>query len=645
MAEALTLEGRSAVPAAGPGVRSLAEGFADAVRRHPDRTALVAPDGVLTYRELDRGSGAVAAALRNRGAGPEQRVALLLGRGTALLTALLGVLRCGAAHVPLDPALSPERLAFMLADSGAGWLLTDPTTAASPQGELLVRQRAGTSAGTGPTSDVQALRIDGLLQEAPDDVPPVPPVDTRGLAYVLYTSGTTGRPKGVAVEHGSVMALVDALARAGVTDGSARRVGWNASVSFDASVQQWSRVCRGDTLVLLDDRVRQDPDELARVIERERLTDLDVTPSHLALLVDRLDRAPREEPLRMLIGGEALPAGLWDELRELEEAGSVRAVNLYGPTECTVDSTVAPVAGSSVPHLGEALPGVRVHLLDHRLRPVADGVPGEIHLAGSGVARGYDGNPGLTARCFVPDPFAGDGTRMYRTGDLAVRQPGGELEYLGRQDGQVKIRGHRIELGEIESVLTRVPGVRQVVAAVHDDLPGGRGIAVHYTSREREVPAAALREAARRELPTYMTPAVFAAVDRIPTTPTGKADRAALASPAATAGREGDAFVAPEGPTETLLAEAWSAVLGVGPIGALDDFFLLGGQSVLAIRLAGRLRRVLGRAVPMVAVFEHPRLRDLAAHLDSAAPPPAPGRGVHGTDPGHGAHEDEEGGK
>ncbi|MCX4521944.1 amino acid adenylation domain-containing protein [Streptomyces anulatus] len=662
MAEALTVEGRSAGPTTIPAARSLEAGFADVAGRYPDRTALVAPDGELTYRELDRRSGSVAAALLARGAGPEQRVGLLLGRGTALLTALLGVLRCGAAFVPFDPALPLERLAFMLADSGARWLLTDRATAASVPGELFVRQRVSTLTGAPPTTavtpDVQVLWVDRLLQEAPDGVPDLPPVDARSLAYVLYTSGTTGQPKGVAVEHGSVAALVDALARARVTDGSARRVGWNASVSFDASVQQWSRVCRGDTLVLLDDRVRQDPDELARLIERERLTDLDMTPSHLALLVDRLDRTPRKNPLRLLIGGEALSVGLWDELRELEESGAVRAVNLYGPTECTVDATAAPVAERGTPHLGEPLPGVRVHVLDSRLCPVADGEPGEIYLAGSGVARGYDEIPGLTAQRFVPDLFAGDGSRMYRTGDLARRRPGGELEYLGRRDGQVKLRGHRIELGEIESLLMRVPGVRQVVAALHDDLPGGRGIAVHYTSRGGQVPAAALREAAQRELPAYMMPSAFAPVDRIPTTPTGKANRAALASPAAAgspASWEGVEFVAPDGPMETLLAEAWSAVLGVGPIGALDDFFLLGGQSVLAIRLAGRLRRVLGRAVPMIVVFEHPRLRDLAAHLAGATPPargpeqsPSTGRdsgwGAHEVDPGRGVHEEKEGG-
>ncbi|MFE9999764.1 amino acid adenylation domain-containing protein [Streptomyces avermitilis] len=582
---------------------SLHERFEACVVRFPDRTAVVAEDGRLSFAELDRRSDAVAAALAARGAGPETVVGLCLGRGTGLVVGLLGILKSGAAYLPLDPAHPSERLSYTLRDSGALLVLVDSTTV-----------------GRLPTgSDARPLRVERLSvpSTTSGDLRALPP-HPAGLAYTLYTSGSTGRPKSVAVQHGSLPRLLDALERGMLTGTPPGRVGWNASISFDASVQQWLRLFRGDTLVLLGEKTRSDPAELAAAIDAHSLTDLDITPSHLAPLLDHFSPAPGRTPLRLLIGGEAIVPSLWTRLRDLAAAGGVIPVNLYGPTECTVDATAAPVADAPQPHIGAPLPGVRVYVLDALLRPVRQGETGEIYVAGTGVARGYHARAGLTARRFVADPFAADGSRMYRTGDVARPGPEG-LEYLGRTDGQVKLRGYRIELGEIEGVLSRETDAHQVIASVRDDCPGGRGIAVHYVPGRGGPGAAELHRVARAHLPPYMIPSAIVPVHRIPTTAAGKADRAALPPPAdhgLDPERERPDHVPPQSATEIMLAEVWSDVLGVRPIGATDDFFQLGGQSLLAIRLAGRLRRTRGRRVPLVAVFENPRLRDLAAYLD-----------------------------
>ena len=578
------------------GWRSLPDMFADAVARHPDRVAVTAADATLSFAELDRRSAAVAAALTARGAGPETVVGLCLPRGAGLITGLLGVIRAGAAYLPLDPAHPTERLAEMVAESGARVVLADAATS---------RRCA-------------ALPVARVMRIA--ECPPAPryrdpAAHPASLLYTLYTSGSTGRPKGIAVTHGGVTALLAALTAAGVVDRGPGRVGCNASLSFDASVQQWVRLFRGDTLVLPGERVRADPAALAAFVREQRLTDLDITPAHLSLLLDHLD--PAGGPLRLLVGGEALPPALWERLTALAETGAVRPVNLYGPSECTVDATAARIGDDPDPHLGVPLPGVRLYLLDGDLRPVPDGTTGEIYLAGTGVARGYLGRRGLTAAHFVADPFAADGSRMYRTGDLARRDTDGRLAYVGRRDGQIKLRGYRIEPGEIEAVLGRVPAIREVAAVLREDCPGGPGIVAYYRS-VRPVAVADLRAAAAARLPGYMVPAAFVRLDRLPSTVHGKVDRAQLPAPAK-AGPPEDRppHEPPRGATEQLVATAWATVLGADGIGAADDFFALGGQSVSAIRLATVLRRALGRPIPMVAVFDHPRLRELAAYLDT----------------------------
>jgi amino acid adenylation domain-containing protein len=575
---------------------SVVDRFERVAAARPDRPALVVAGITRTFGELAERSAAVAAGLAARGAGPESLVGLLLPRGADLVAALLGVLRAGASYLPLDPGLPPARLRYMCDDAGDPLVLTDAAhrrrvTPAPGRRSLTVE----TCARTGVTTRRAAIR--------PGD-----------RAYAIYTSGSTGEPKAVEATHGSVAALLDALTP--VIGPAPARVGWNASPSFDASVQQWLRLCRGDTVVLLGDDERADPQALAARVAADQLDELDITPSHLVSLLDHLPGTPAGAPLRLLVGGEAIPPGLWRRLADLRATGTVTAVNLYGPTECTVDATWTPVDHTGDPHLGEPLEGTRVYVLDAALGPVPPGSEGELYLAGGGVSRGYLGRPGLTARRFVADHLAGDGSRMYRTGDRVRIGADGRLAYLGRTDDQVKLRGYRIELGEVEAVLGRAPGVAQAVVVAREDLPGGAGLVGYCRlGGDGHFDAEAARRAVAGQLPAYMVPSALVALPRFPLTTSGKVDRAALPAPVRTA----DATAKPAGTaTEEMLAALWSELLQVERVGVTDNFFDLGGQSLIAIQLVARLRRRTGQVLPLVTVFRHPVLRDLATLLDSA---------------------------
>lgn len=567
--------------------------FDATVRQFGDRVALAVGEQRLTYAELDELSRRVAGALMARDARADSVIGLHMSRGADLVIALVGVLRSGAAYVPLDPDYPHERLAFMMRDSGAELILTD----GGPE-------RVPVSAG------VPALPARDLIA-APPVADPLPEFAISRLAYVIYTSGSTGRPKGVQVTHTSVAALLGTLEEGVFGPAGSGRVGWNASVCFDASVQQWLRLFRGDTVVLVDGPTRSDPEALIRLIVKEQLTDLDIVPSHLQLLVEYLEVAELEGPLRLLIGGERISEGLWKRLAALAGTGRVLPVNLYGPTECTVDVTAGLVSGEE-PHIGKPLPGVGVYVLDEMLRPVALGEVGEIYIAGPGLARGYQGQPGATAERFVADVVTGDGGRMYRSGDRARLRADGTIDYIGRSDLQIKLRGYRIEIGEVEATIERCAGVAQAVVRLCRDLPDGVGL-VAYCRCTHPVTPDSLRTALAIQLPDYMIPAAFVFVEQLPLTANGKVDREALPRP--TIGTSDRPFTAPRTHMEKLIAGLWTELLGEAVISATDDFFDLGGQSVLAIQLAARLRRILGWAVPMTAVFENPRLCDFAAFL------------------------------
>ncbi|MBR7826933.1 non-ribosomal peptide synthetase [Actinospica sp. MGRD01-02] len=571
--------------------------FAAAVHADPDRVAVRGGDRALTFADLDAASAGLAAALVARGIGRGERVGVSLARGARLVVALLAVWRAGAAYVPLDPSHPRERLEFMAEDAGIRALIATEGSGFRP-------------------ADVECLDADKTPAAHERVGLPGDSLSPLDLAYVMFTSGSTGRPKAVAVTRGGVASLLSALEEFGAYEREPRVVAWNASAAFDASVQQWARVCRGDTIVVLDEEDRKDPERLKALIDRWSVTDLDLTPSHWQLLRSTLlSRRPEGAPLRLFMGGEPVSEHTWQEITAARDA--VEGLNLYGPTECTVDSTAAWIAGGS-PTIGGALPRGDVFVLDETLCAVPAGTAGELYIGGSRVALGYLNRPGLTAGRFVANPFGEPGSRLYRTGDVVRAAADGTLEFLGRSDRQVKFRGYRIELGEIEGVLTGHPEVLGAVALIRSEEVSGERLAAYCVPAEGMAPTAeALREHAAASLPDFMVPTDFAVIEQLPLTVNGKLDVAALIAAARPSqGPDTQAGTLPESASERLLAEVWSEVLGRPSLSVDDDFFALGGHSLLALRAVGRLKRQLGVSIAVKDVYRYPRLGDLAGYVE-----------------------------
>ncbi|MFC5665425.1 amino acid adenylation domain-containing protein [Kitasatospora misakiensis] len=600
----------AALPAAVP---LLPAAFAAQAARTPDATALVAGATRLTFAELDARTARLADRLRAAGAGPDAVVALALPRSAETVVALLAVLRAGAASLPLDAEYPAERTAAMLADAAPALVLTDEGW---PLPELL--------------AGLPVLPVHG---DGPATVPtPAAAPDPADAAYVIHTSGSTGRPKGVLVSHGSIAALLAShRAPTGPIGATERahgrgRVALTASLCFDASWDGLLWLIAGHELHLVGDEVRRDAAALVRHVRTERIDVLEVTPSYAEQLLDEglLDLAAPQGPAPrvLLLGGEAVGQSLWTRLRE---APHTTAHNLYGPTEATVDALVHPFDATGRPSLGRPVLGTRALVLDEHLAPVPVGVPGELYLAGAGLARGYLGRPALTAERFVADPFT-PGARMYRTGDLVRRTRDGGIDYLGRTDHQVKIRGFRIELGEIEHVLTRHPRVLAATVTARDDGTTGPRLVAHVVPDTAGALAAGpldlaeLRAFAAERLPGYMVPAAVVPLDAFPLTASGKVDRRALPAPdfaLLTGGR------APRTPREEVLCGLFAEVLGADRVTIDDGFFELGGHSLLAMKLLGRIRTAfegeLGERADlgMRALFEAPTVAGLARRLDA----------------------------
>ena len=549
------------------------------------------PGGSLTYGELDDRSNQLARYLRRLGVSADVLVPLCLPPGPEMLISMLGVLKSGGGYVPLDPAAPRARLAVIIADTAAPVVIT--------QGPFKERLQA--------EARILCLDADGEAVAAESCAPTDYPVSPNDAAYVIYTSGSTGTPKGVIIEHGSIASFVTRIVSSypSLRDGALL----HSSPAFDLSVTTLYGVLASGGCLQISGL-----EEYAAHGSKEPFGFLKVTPSHLALLAGLPDEcAPAGE---LVIAGEALQGELVQEWRRRHP--HARVINSYGPTEATVgciDYSAEP--GDQVPSgpvpIGRPFSYVRAYVLDAMLHLAWPGAAGELYVAGPGLARGYLGQPGMTAGRFVACPFGAPGERMYRTGDLARWRADGELEFLGRADDQVKVRGFRIEPGEIEAVLARHAAVSQAAVAVREDQPGDKRLVAYVVSREGQAADPAdVRWFAAEQLPDYMVPVVVV-VPQLPLTLNGKLDRQALPAPDYSGYAE---YVPPRTHREETVARVWREVLDVERIGVLSDFFELGGHSMLAVRIALGLRRELGIEVPVYMMFTAPTIAEQASELE-----------------------------
>ncbi|WP_017609487.1 non-ribosomal peptide synthetase [Nocardiopsis xinjiangensis] len=582
------------------------DGLTESAATRPDAPALTGGAHTLTFGELDERVNRLARHLAGTGTGPGDRVATVLPRTTEAVTGLFAVLRAGAAYVPIDPDAPAERARTVLERSGADRVLTVPDMVERVRRTLGERVPVTTveAASTGPGAPVT-------------DADRTRPLYGAHPAYVMYTSGSTGTPKGVVVTHANLCAMASAY-RAAVlagpeTAGRQLTAAHVAAWTFDASWDPLVWLLNGHHLHVIDEHTRTDAEALCDHLDRERVDYLDTTPSYLAQLVNAgLADEGRHRLTVLTVGAEALDEGLAERL----SSAGVRAVhNFYGPTENTVNSTVWQVRPGTSPLIGRPVAGTRALVLDPWMRPVPVGVRGELYLAGPSLARGYDGAPGQTAERFVADPH-GSGERIYRTGDIVRWTSERELQFIGRDDDQVKIRGFRIELGEVESVLCALPGLRSAFVLVREDRPGVRRLVGYVVAEEDSsaVSAATVREGAARRLPDYMVPTAVVVLEDLPLNANGKVDRGALPAPANEA-FDTAGYVPPSGPTQALLAQVWEELLGVEKIGAHDNFFDLGGDSILSIQLVSRVRAA-GRELSSKDVFLHQTVEALAGAMD-----------------------------
>jgi amino acid adenylation domain-containing protein len=586
--------------------------FEEQAKRTPDAVALVFEEEELTYHALNERANVVAAKLRELGVGPDRRVAICVKRSLDMVAGLLGILKAGGCYVPLDPTYPQERLEFMLEDSGATVLLAQQSLRDNLKFEI---------------SDLKLLYLDALPDETGDrpngSIPQPATRDPRSgnLAYVIYTSGSTGKPKGVMVTHRNVVNFFTGMNRVlGTKPGV-----WLAvtSISFDISVLElfWT-LAHGFKVVIqpgsewTNGQGRSVPEQIVW----HDVTHLQCTPSLAGMLV--LASASHQAVRRLdklLLGGEALPVSLAKQLHEILHG---ELINLYGPTETTVWSAVHHVdkTENSI-FIGRPIANTQIYILDKQLQPVPPGVPGEIFIGGEGVARGYLNQPELTAEKFMRHPFRADeNARIYRTGDLGHFCADGTIEFLGRLDHQVKIRGHRIELGEIESALGGHATVRECVVAAREDTPGDKRLIAYVVAPNAKPEASELRRFLQSKLPEAMIPSAFVFLDKLPLTPNGKINRKALPAPENQRPELETAFVSPHNELEKSIAGIWRELLRVQKVGLRDNFFDLGGNSLLVVQAQARLRETLGFDLPVVKLFQYPTVGALADFLSEREP-------------------------
>ncbi|MGW3430396.1 amino acid adenylation domain-containing protein [Streptomyces melanosporofaciens] len=592
-------------PDAGAPQTSVPELFEAAVAADPSAVALVADGAEMSYGELDARANRLARLLSGLGVGPETRVAVALPRGADLVATLLAVGKTGGAYIPLDPEYPAERVEYIMTDAAPAVVVTDSSVTSVPAADGVERVLL----------DDPAVR--DRLAALSGETPGLAPVAGDHPAYTIYTSGSTGRPKGVVVTRDNLTNFVqDMRDRFALRPGD--RLAAVTTIAFDiAGLELYTPLVSGAGVVLATRDEVIDVPRLAALLGSTGVSVMQATPTLWQALVSQHPEAL--SGLRVLVGGEALPAGLASRLCEL----GTEVTNLYGPTETTIWSTAARLAEvSGPPAIGRPIASTQVYVLDAGLSPAPPGVLGDLYIAGRGVARGYAGRPDLTAERFVACPFGAPGTRMYRTGDVARWTDGGQLEFAGRTDDQVKVRGFRIELGEIETVLAEVPEVAQVAVVAREAGSGEQRLVAYVVAApDAAVPVPALRRAVSARLPEYMMPSAFMVLDALPLTPNGKTDRKALPAPDF---GELTTGAAPRTPQEEILCGLFMETLDLAAVGIHDDFFELGGHSLHATRLVSRARSAFAVELPLRVLWEAPTVARLAARLrgaDEARPP------------------------
>ncbi|TCP69854.1 amino acid adenylation domain-containing protein [Baia soyae] len=578
---------------------------------YPKQTALVYENTRVSYEELNAKANQIAYSLMEQGVGPEQFVALALPRSAQMMVALLGILKTGAGYVPLDPAYPTERISFMLSDAKPSCMITNAEVAPSlPQDHSIpLMLLEDVNQGEGALSN-------------PVDADRIQPLSPQHPAYIIYTSGSSGLPKGVVIPHQNVIRLfqsTDSWFQSQSTDT------WTLfhSYAFDFSVwEMWGALLYGGRLVIVPYDTSRSPVDFLKLLVEEEVTVLNQTPSAFYQLIQS-DQENQEIGSRLslryiVFGGEALEFSRLKDWYTRHSDQKPRLINMYGITETTVHVSYCPLDQASVEIsasslIGEGIPDLGVYVLDQWLQPVPPGVRGELYISGDGLARGYLNRPGLTAERFIANPFGKPGSRMYRTGDLACLRPDGTLDYLGRADQQIKIRGFRIELGEIEAVLNEHPDVKQVAVVVREDQPGNqRLIAYVVTVSQSQEELSSLRPHAASRLPEYMVPSAMVLMDQLPLTPNGKLDQKSLPPPDFSTQASGRL---PRTPQEEILCDLFMEVLDLPRVGIDDSFFELGGHSLLAVRLMTRIRESLGMEINIGHLFTAPTVAGLAESL------------------------------
>jgi len=570
--------------------------FEAQVAASPEATAIVFQQEPLTYAEVNKRANCIACFLQQAGVGSETLVGILMDRSPAMIVALLGVLKAGAAYVPLDPAYPQQRIAFMIEDSGMRFVLTQ---------SRLLEILAGT--------DVQAICVDNDWRriEQAGEVP-IPTATSNSLAYLIYTSGSTGRPKGVQITHRAVVNFLESMrSEPGFTKSDVMLA--VTTLSFDIAVLELCMpLMVGARMVIASRETSLDAAQLAQLLSSSGATVMQATPAMWRMLIEAGWMG--NPGLKILSGGEALAPDLAGQL--LARCSSLW--NMYGPTETTIWSAIHRIANEKDPIvIGRPIANTQIHILDKCLNPVPIGVPGELHIGGDGLARGYWNRPELTAERFIPDPFSETpGVRLYKTGDLARYLPDGTIECLGRVDHQVKIRGFRIELGEIETTLRQFPGVGDCVVIAREDAKNDKRLVGYFVpSRDPQPSVSDLRSHLRQRLPDYMIPSAFVALGAIPRTPNGKVDRAALPAPDQARPELDTRFVAPRNEVETSVAEIWQRLLKVERVGRDDNFFDLGGHSLLMVQVHSALLKTLPTSLTILDLFRYPTVKSLAEFL------------------------------